>query len=240
MDWKRIRRREDGVPRSPLRQPLTPKGELWLLAVISVILFLFWDSPLIQPLKWLTVLFHELSHGLVGFLTGGRVISLNLTHQEGGICVVAGGNRTLTLLAGYPGSLCWGLGALYLSRKDRWTGPLLYVLGALLVLVALFYVRPLIGFGFFFSLAFAVVLGALAHWGGLQVRRLALVTIGLSSCVYVFQDIAEDVFWNTGMPSDATLLFQHTGIPGFIWGLLWYGVSIALVVYAVSTRARTT
>jgi len=207
--------------------------EFWsLLAGLAAVLLL-WNTPVMQPLKWLTVLFHELSHAIAGWLTGGRVIAMNITNREAGICQVAGGNYTLILLAGYPGSLCWGLAALLLARREPWVRPSLYVAGALLAGVTLLYVRPVPGFGFIFCLATAAALLAWAHRGGPPWQALSLRFLGLSSCVYVLADIQQDVFRSHGGVSDATLLAQHTGVPALLWGLLWYGLSLALIFAAL-------
>jgi len=202
-----------------------------VIASLAVIIAL-WDTPVILPLKWLVVLFHELSHAAMGWCTGGRVISLNVTHREGGICLVAGGNRTLILLAGYPGSLCWGLAALFLSRSDRYTRATLVFLGALLGTVALWWVRPILGFGFPFALLVGALLLATGVRGGPWLRRAVLLIIGSTSCAYALIDIQQDVFGGQACVSDATLLAAHTWIPFWCWGLFWYVLSGMILLFA--------
>lgn len=204
--------------------------EFWVLAGALLIVVALWDSPLVLPLKWLTVLFHEVSHALAGWLTGGRVVSLNITHRESGICHVAGGNRTLILMAGYPGSLCWGLGALLLARRPRWVKAGLFTAGGALLLVTLFYVRPILGFGFLFSLATAVMMLVWAWYGQLSWQALSLRFLGLGSCVYVLHDILHDVFLHGTGLSDATLLAGHTGVPAMLWGCLWFAIAALLIL----------
>jgi hypothetical protein len=220
------------IPTSPLPTALRSPF-VWSLVACAVLVFLFWESPLLQPLKWLTVLFHELSHAIAGWITGGKLISLNITDREGGICRVAGGNRTLILMAGYPGSLCWGLGALFLAYRSTLLKPSLYVLGALLAIVTLIYIRPVVGFGFLFGLLTSTFLIGLAHYGLQTAQRFAILLVGVCSCVYVMVDIQADVFSGGGGVSDATLLARHTGVPGLIWGAIWYVMSLLFIGFSL-------
>ncbi len=211
------------------------RGPRFVIAVLACLVFLsfFWDSFLLLPLKWLVVLFHELSHAAMGWATGGKVVSLNVTHREGGICLVAGGNRTLILLAGYPGSLCWGLLTLFLCRTGRYTRVALAVLGAVLILVALVWVRPLLGFGFPFSLLAGAVLLGTGLRAAAPIREGTLLVIGSTSCAYALIDIQRDVFGGRACISDATLLADHTWLPFWFWGLFWYGLSLYILFVAL-------
>jgi len=96
-------------------------AEVGMLLAIMVVAWLLWDTVLILPLKILVVFFHELSHGLMAIVTGGEIVRIEVVRQEGGLCVTQGGNRFLTLSAGYVGSLCWGGLLLVLAARSRLT-----------------------------------------------------------------------------------------------------------------------
>ena len=83
--------------------------ELAALFGIVVVVFIFWSSPVLYPLKLLVVFFHESSHAIMTVLTGGEVKELMLSPEQGGHVMSKGGNRFLTLSAGYLGSLMWGI-----------------------------------------------------------------------------------------------------------------------------------
>ena len=51
----------DDIPRE--ESPL-PGGGMLIPFFLFVVSFFFWDSLILRPIKILTVLFHELSHGL--------------------------------------------------------------------------------------------------------------------------------------------------------------------------------
>ena len=52
----------------------------------------------------LVIAFHEFSHAIMAVLTGGRVLSITLDPNEGGVTQMKGGRSALTLPAGYLGS----------------------------------------------------------------------------------------------------------------------------------------
>ena len=58
----------------------------WLSVIVLVAaLLLFWDSPLLWPLKIFVVLLHELSHILAMVLTGGHPSAISLSMNQGGL-----------------------------------------------------------------------------------------------------------------------------------------------------------
>lgn len=66
------------------------------------------------PLKWAETFYHELSHGIVCLLTGGRIAKIELKFDGSGCCYTRGGWRIPTLFAGYTGAALWG-GVLYMG-----------------------------------------------------------------------------------------------------------------------------
>lgn len=194
--------------------------------LVAILISIFWYSPVLLPLKLLVVLFHEFSHAIAGVLTGGTVVAINLEANQGGYTLVRGGNRLLTLLAGYPGSMLWGCGILLASRWKRCAIPLA-MLGVLL-LASLYFAwnpaRP-------FAMAYVAVMGGLlllaARIAPAALQRLVLQVIAIVTLFYAIPDVINDVF-RSGGPSDATLLQEHTGIPAVFWGALWITISGAV------------
>jgi hypothetical protein len=107
------------------------------------------------------VFLHEISHGLAAALTGGRIVAIGLTFDEGGVCVTDGGSRFLILNAGYLGSLFWGALFLVLSARTRWSREITGFIGVFVLVVTLLYVRSL--FGFVYGLASGAAL-LVAAW----------------------------------------------------------------------------
>jgi hypothetical protein len=204
----------------------TDGRSLGLIAGLAIAALFLWDTPLIYPLKILVVFFHELSHGLAAILSGGEIVRIEVIAQEGGLCVTRGGNRFLTLSAGYLGSLLWGGAILLLAARtglDRWASA---ALGVGLIGISVVYVRPLLGFGFLFGLTAGGGLLATGRFLSEGINDILLRLIGLTSCLYAVADIKSDILERSYLRSDAAMLSELTGVPTLIWGVLWLLVAV--------------
>lgn len=213
----------------------TTSAAAWRLGAIFVVVVLLWSTIFVYPLKVLVVLLHEISHGLAAIATGGSIVSIEVNANQGGVCTTMGGNRFLTLSAGYLGSMGFGSLILYLASTSRKDGQICVGFGAFLLAVTLLYVRNGFGFGL------GVAAGAGLILGGWRLSDAfadtVLKTIGVASCLYAILDIKSDVIDRRGIGSDADMLAQHTGIPAILWGAAW--ILLALIVVVVTLRASS-
>ena len=83
--------------------------QILIIAGLMAAIFLLWNYPVLYPLKLLVVFFHESSHALMTVATGGSVETLVIDPMQGGHVISVGGDRFLTLSAGYLGSWVWGV-----------------------------------------------------------------------------------------------------------------------------------
>jgi hypothetical protein len=209
----------------------------WLVA-ISTIVWLLWDTPVILPLKILVVFFHELSHGIMAMLTGGEIVRIEVVAQEGGLCVTRGGNRFLTLSAGYVGSLIWGGLLLVLASRSRLDRTVSATVGMLLMLATLIWVRPLVSFGFLFGLSAGGALLAIGYFLSHAVNDFLLKVIGLTSCLYALLDIKSDIIDRPYLKSDAAMLAEEFGLPTIFWGLLWAAIAVGFALFFLVMACR--
>ena len=208
------------------------------LLFIAFVVFLFWNTLLVYPLRILVVFFHEMSHGAAALLTGGRVHHIYVGAGEGGLTVTQGGNRFLILSAGYMGSMLIGGLILAVTARSPRPGAVSVLLGLTLLAVSLIFVRPLFSFGFFYGL-FAG--GFLVVWGTRlsgSANEFLLKVIGLSSCMYAIVDILNDVMRDHGRPSDAVQLAEATGIPAILWGVLWLATTAVASYHFLTIACR--
>ena len=213
------------------------KQAVYLAGLLGLIALL-WDHPVLLPLKLLVVFFHEASHALVTVLTGGTVLALEIDLQQGGHVRATGGNRFLSLSAGYLGSLAWGLAVYLLAVKTRRQKTLMALLGLAVAGIAVAYVRDL------FSLAFCGLTGlamlGLGRWLNRQSNDFLLRLIGLTSMLYAPLDIYSDTIARAELPSDARMLAEEFGGATVVWGGVWMAISLLAVAYALrwSLRAK--
>lgn len=190
-------------------------------------LWLFWDSPVVYPLKVFVVLLHEVSHAVALVATGGSLDRIVLDPYQGGATWGRGGIAFVTLSAGYLGSLGWG-SLLVTGARARRPPPGLVtgVVGGAVMALTLLYIRSTFGIVFGLLFGTALVLAA-RHLSALWNRRI-LLTLGLTSCLYAVLDIKSDVLDRPELPSDAHQLAELTGVPTVVWGILWIGIALGV------------
>lgn len=203
----------------------------WQLLLITFVLFLFWNTPVVVPLKILVVYLHELAHGLAAVLTGGSIVEISLSPYQGGHAITRGGSRFLTLTAGYLGSLLFGVTLMLIALRTEADRLVLGLFGAATLLVTLLYVRDL--FAVVFCVATGLAMLGVARYLDRSVSDLVLRVIGLSSILYVPYDIFDDTIRRSGLRSDAYMLAEEFGGPTIFWGGLWLVISLVVIYFCI-------
>jgi hypothetical protein len=205
-----------------------PPRRLALPLALAGAVLLLWDTFVVYPFRLFVVFLHEISHGLAAVATGGSVVSIGLSLDEGGVCLTRGGWPFLILNAGYLGSLLWGALFLLLGGRRTRARAAIAVVGAFTLAVTLVYVRTL--FGFFYGLLAALALLTVATKLRPAVSETLLAAIGATSVLYAVWDIASDVLLRHSGQSDAAALARLTGVPAILWGVAWIALSAAVLV----------
>ena len=205
-----------------------PPNRIVLPLLLGIAALILWETVIAYPFRVFVVFLHEISHGLAAVLTGGSIESIQLSVNEGGVCVTRGGWRFVVLSAGYLGSLFFGALFLLLGGDRRHSQSIVAVIGLFTLVVTLVYVRS--WFGFFYGVAAAAVFIIVAVKLQPAASEMLLAAVGVMSCLYAVWDIASDVLFRNIPCSDANALANLTGIPGVIWGVLWVGISLWVIV----------
>lgn len=199
----------------------------WQLLALTALVLALWNTAAMLPLKILVVLFHEIAHGAAAVLTGGEIVSLSVSSDQGGLAVTRGGSRFVILSAGYLGSLGIGAGLLLagmLSRADR---AVVAGLGVAMLGVAGLYVRE--PFALAFCAGTGAALVAMARFLPHEANDLALRVIGLTSLIYVPRDIFSDTIARSHLRSDAFMLGEAFFGGAVFWGGIWLVVSLLVI-----------
>ena len=178
-------------------------GRVVELVLLIGVVFFFWEGQVFTPLRLLVVFFHESSHALVAWLTGGQVREMVVNAREGGHVLAAGGNRFLTLNAGYIGSLLWGVLIYSVAATSRFDRVAMGMLAAAMAALSLFFASGL--FSHLFGLATALAMILAARYLGEGLNDFLLRLIGLTSMVYVPHDIYSDTIAHSSLLSDARM-----------------------------------
>jgi len=204
----------------------------WQLIILTALVFAFWPTPALLPLKILIVFFHEVSHGLAAIFTGGQIEALTLSAAQGGMATTRGGNLFAIYSAGYLGSLLTGVLLFLIARHTRFDRLLMGLLGLAILLLTAFYIRDLFPLAAMTTAGVAML--ASARFLGQQVNDLLLSIIGLTSMIYAPYDIFTDTIARTSTQSDAYRLAETYGGTAMFWGVTW--LAFSLVVIGLSLR----
>ena len=191
--------------------------------------FALWQTPFVVPLKILIVFFHELSHALATIVTGGEVVSLSVSPDQGGLVLSRGGNRFITLSAGYLGSLLIGVALLVSASRSKADRVVMAGLGIVTLVMAGLYVRETFVLGF--TIGAGVVMLLFARFLGHAANDLVLRVIGLTSVIYVPFDIFSDTIARSELRSDARMLAEEFGGTTILWGILWLLISLVVIAW---------
>jgi hypothetical protein len=199
----------------------------WQLLLLTVIVFALWQTPAVVPLKILIVFFHEASHAIATFLTGGEVVSLSISANQGGEVWSLGGNRFVTLTAGYLGSLLIGVALLIAATRTKADRAIMAGCGIVTLVITGLYVRD--AFALSFGIGTGVAMLLMARFLGHAANDMVLRVIGLTSMIYVPYDIFSDTIARSNQRSDAYMLAEEFGGTTIIWGGLWLVLSLAVI-----------
>ena len=204
---------------------------LGILAGMFLVAVIFWDTIVIYPIKLFVVILHEFSHGLAAILTGGSIVKIEVDPLIGGVCYTRGGSLFIVASAGYLGSILWGGLILILASRTRHDKIVGMVIGGLLVLLSMLYIRNL--FGFLFTTGFGLALAAISYFAKDHIVDILLKFLGMTSCLYVIIDIKEDLIQRTNVGSDADAIAQLLGSQALSMpiGIFWILLALAAFVF---------
>ena len=203
----------------------------WQLFLLTAVVFAFWQTTALVPIKILIVFFHEASHAIATVLTGGEVVSLSVSPDQGGLLLSRGGSRFWTLTAGYLGSLLIGIALLVAATRTRLDRQVMALCGIIILIIAGFYVREVFALGF--AIGTGIVMIAAARFLSHNANDMILRVIGLTSMIYVPFDIFSDTIARSALRSDARMMAEEFGGATVMWGGFWLVISVVIIVWSL-------
>jgi uncharacterized membrane protein len=195
---------------------------IYTLILIFIFVAVVTYIPVIGPyFKLFNTLIHETGHALIAILTGGRVQSISLFTNTGGLAVTSHRGlmgRVMTLFAGYPTASLFSVVYIY-ALSEGWYEYIAMTLAVILIYNLIFWVRNIMGWVWILS-----VLGGLyflytnQYWSGFQI---SLTIIGLTLLIQAFLSswvIFSMTLKDKYQAGDASMLANTTKIPSIVWG----------------------
>jgi hypothetical protein len=212
---------------------------LWLAAALCLGVSLTpWGPLILYPFTLFTTWVHECSHAVMAVLLGGHVSSITLQPDTSGLTrslmPAARVSQGLVASAGYLGASVIGCLLMAASRVDRRAKPILWGIGAFMLLTLVLWIRN--PFGAFVVLAWGVALLALARQRTGRLAGFFLSVLAIQVALNAVFDIRM-LFFVHGA-SDAQTMARLFAVPAPVWAIVWMGLSIAMLVWTLRATRR--
>lgn len=218
----------------------TEKGkEIVVAGAMFVAAVLLWNTFLLYPVKLFVVALHELSHGLMAVIVGGKIDRIQIDYRIGGYCAyflpASAGffSKSLVASAGYLGSMVWGALIFITASRSKRDRVITLIIGFFMLILSVFVIKTGELFGILFCFAFAALLFASYKWLPQGFHDYFLKFLGLTSCLYVLIDIKEDLIDRSGIGSDADAIAEMLGVPSLSVpiGITWVILALAALFF---------
>lgn len=215
---------------------------LGALAVLIVLMNVPYGNYVLYPFTLFSTWVHEMCHGIAALLVGGEFRSLEVFKDGSGLAYSTRPDTRLAnawvASAGYNGTALFGMVLLLLRRLPRVGRLGTALLGALMLISVVFWVRNL------FGVVAIGVIGTLLLLAGLKTAdelgellfALLAATCSLNAITSIQVLYSSNLVVN-GKPSggsDATSVADALLLPSWIWATTW--LVLALVVTLVGLR----
>ena len=211
-----------------------------LLLLSGLVTLVLWQFPFgrlaLFPFTLIATYAHEMGHGLTALLLGGHFHSLVIHDDGSGVArhaIAPGLPGALVAAGGLVGPSVFGALLLVFGRRVSWARIVLFVLGALMGLTVLLYVRG--PFGQTFIALTAVILILIARFAPAQFAVLSVQFLSMQLCLAVFKDL--DYMFSPGgyvdgqlMRSDSAAIAEVLILPYWFWGGVTAAFSFVVLI----------
>jgi len=228
-------------------------ARLALLASVFLTLFLYFipfGGLISRPLLYLSTIVHEMGHGLVAILVGGRFLDFTMLPNGAGLArteLERGANISIALVSmgGLIGPAFVSGVLFYLCKSDKWCKVALMIFGIGLLISTFLLVKGTFalvmvgGFGVILTLAGVKGSANLCQWvAAFMAVQLSLSVFSRSD--YLFTQYASGVPDKNGqLPySDVQNIAEALFFPYWVWGLVCAAISIVCLIVGLRTVIR--
>lgn len=224
-----------GMGPNEIEEPKSAKWALCWAAAASVLLMIIPGlSVLALPLQYLNTHVHEFCHAFAALLTGGQAHLIHVYASGSGRALTSGGMFLAIVSAGYVGTAAFGAAMIALSRNVSGARLAMGLLGGLVGVAVLLWVRADI-VGVLSGLFWAGLLLYLANRMRGVASLVAAQFLGVQLCLTTLQSflVLFQVIGYAGIENDATIAYRATGIPAVLWAGMWSLTGLGLMGLAL-------
>ena len=213
---------------------------LWLAAGLSLAVTLTpWGPLLLYPFTLFTTWVHECGHAVVAVALGGSVKSITIEPDTSGLTqsLIPTGRMVQGLVAsaGYLGASVVGCLLMAATRKPKRARPILWSIGAFMLLTLVLWIRNL--FGAVVVLAWGLALVTLGRKGSGRAPRFVLSVLAIQVALNAVYGI-RTLFLVRGH-SDAETMARLFAAPAWVWASAWMAISVGMLVATIRmTRGK--
>lgn len=220
------------------------RKSLLLQAVLFALVLALWSVPVINPIKLVVVLFHELSHVAMAYLTGGVVFGVAVHPGGAGVTIGYGGNDLLIVSAGYIGSLL--IGCLLYVLSARWDSDQVWAILCIFICLTLAF-GWLNNFTAVFGYGTMILLILGYFWLSPPMKKFFLRWTATTCCLYPILDVSNEVLQSQTAGfvvrgetarSDVMQLAELTGIAEVYLAVFWVAIGTGLTCFLILWAAR--
>jgi hypothetical protein len=215
----------------------------------AIVTIALWQIPggnyILYPFTILATWFHEMTHGLMALLLGGKFEKLIIFPNGSGIAYYSGPlflepiSSVLVASAGPMGPPLAGAGLIMASRNPKASSMILKFLGIFLLFSALVWVRSI--FGFIAILVMGAIVLGISFMRSQEMRNFAVQFLGVQACVATYFQIDYLFSYSAGPLgiSDTGRIQQILFLPYWFWGALMAAGSIFILIASLRFAYRS-
>ncbi|MBW4562186.1 MAG: M50 family metallopeptidase [Mojavia pulchra JT2-VF2] len=222
-------------------------GLTWLIAA-AIATTLLWQVPggdyILYPFTILATWFHEMGHGLMALVLGGQFQQLQIFSNGSGVAsyrialTLGPIGPALVAAAGPMGPPIAGAALILASRSFKAASLSLKILGSVLLLSTLIWVRSLFGF-VAIPLLGLIILG-IALKAPRWVQGFGVQFLGVQACVSTYHQLDYLFSYSAGPLglSDTAQMQRYLLLPYWFWGGLMAIASLVILIQSLRVAYR--
>lgn len=222
-------------------------GLTWLITA-AVVTTLLWQVPegdyILYPFSILATWFHEMGHGLMAMLLGGRFHQLQIFSNGSGVARYSISQAlwpigpALVAAAGPMGPPIAGAGLILASRSFTVASLSLKILGSLLLLSTLLWVGS--GFGLVAIPILGLIILGISLKAPQWVQGFAIQFLGVQACVSTYHQLNYLFTYSAGPLgiSDTGQMQKYLILPYWFWGGLMAIASLVILFQSLRIAYR--